>query len=264
MITTYYSDLTLLGGGSAIQACRPIELRGRDYYCLQYNHAGSIEVTIDDRPTVQVQGPSLLLTTPQHDYIFGNREGWHHNYVAFSGPRVRRYIESGLLQVERPLQQIRDSRTFLARFGSCIEALRERDQPRAAHALEGLLLALPCEGLPPSELLHHAQIRLLTESMRRQPARCWDLAEEAERLGLSLVHLRRLFKRVAGEAPGRFLLQSRLALAADLLTGTLQPIKQIAGECGLGNVHYFTRIFRRQYHRPPGQFRREFLGDTKV
>ncbi len=261
MITSYYDDLTILGAGTSLRARRPIRLLGRKYWCLQYNHAGAIEVTIDSQSPRAIQGPSLLLTAPGHDYVFGSGNGWHHNYVAFAGGRVQRYIRTGFLPVSQPLLPIHDSHAFLAQLADCVGAFRRQNSLSACYKLEGLLLQLHRESRPVEAPPHHEQVRQLAERMRKSPGQTWRLAEEAEALHLSEVHLRRLFKQITGQAPGQFLLQCRLAIAADRLTGTLLPIKQIAATCGIENIHYFSRVFRRQYHLPPGRFRREFLGE---
>ena len=261
MIMIYFDDLTILGVATSIQARNFIRLLGRDYWCLQYNHAGTITVTIDKQPPQEVQGPSLLLTSPGHDYVFGSPDGWHHNYVAFTGPRVKRYVRTNLLPVQEPLWQIQDSHAFLTQLTACAAAYRRRDTASAAHGLEALLLQIHRQTHVVNKPSHHLDVRQLVDHMRNEPEKNWDLAEQAVRLHLSLVHLRRLMKEITGQAPGQFLLQCRLVIAADRLMGTLLPIKQIAAESGIGDVHYFSRVFRKKYHCPPGYYRSQFLGD---
>jgi AraC-like DNA-binding protein len=262
MSITFYDDLVLLHGGTGGHPSEPVVLRGRDYYCLQYNHAGTIEVRIDNALPRSVHGPSVLVTSPGHDFIFGNHEGWHHSHIAFSGPRVARYIESGLLPTEQPIVQIHDSGEFLKMFEHCVRALRSGDEPTSCHLLEGLLLRLhaPSDELAP--MPHHEEVRQLAEAMREAPTEEYDLEREAAWIHISEAHLRRLFRKLVGSSPSRFLLQCRLTASADRLATTRDPIKQIAADYQFQSIHHFTRVFSKQYGLPPGRFRRELLGDV--
>jgi len=248
-------------GSTGNRTSRPIRLFDRNYYCLQYNHAGTIQVKIDDQPEQTVQGPSLLITGPGHRFIFGSEDGWHHNYIAFSGPRVDRYIETGLLPIRSPLQTIEDSQRFFAEFEFCVNSFKENALPQACHALEGLLVQLQRQPAPKEEPHPNRQVRELADAMRDQPTEAYELAQEAAKIHISLAHLRRVFRQQTGLPPGRYLQQCRLSAAADLLASTRNPVKQIAAECRLGGVHYFTRIFRNQYGQPPARFRSEMLGE---
>ncbi len=261
MSNTYYSDLLLRHGGLDIQASRLIRLWDRDYYCLQYNHAGTISVQIDEQPARMIQGPSLLITSPGHQFEFGSPSGWHHNFIAFSGPRVERYVATGLLPVDQPLRHIEESQSFYALFGSCVKAIKRNAQDEAAHALEGLFLQLHQEPRRKEEPFHHQQVRALADAMREDPLAEYDLEQEARLIHISLAHLRRLFRQLVGHSAGKYLQQCRLSAAADRLASTRDPIKCIAEECHLGGVHYFTRIFRNAYGHPPARFRSELMGE---
>lgn len=261
MITTYFDDLKLLRGATDIDSRRYIELRDRDYWCLQYNHAGTISVKIDGRDPLFIEGPSLLITSPGHEYFFGTKDGWHHNYIAFKGPRVKRYLQSGLLPRKRDTTKIRDGHTFLNQLKNTLSLMETGEIPKACHSFEGLLLHLQQPAKPTEEPSLRGRIRSLTQDMRNQPEKNWDLQAEADRLHISLVHLRRVFKEVTRLAPGQFLLNSRLSVAAEKLSSTFLPLKQIAAEVGFENIHYFSRVFSREYGLPPGRFRREFLGE---
>ncbi len=261
MSTTYFNNLILMHGSTDEQPDSPVVLSNRDYYCLQYNHAGTIDVKIDDKIPQTVTGPSLLITSPGHNFVFGNNEGWHHNYIAFSGHRVEHYISSGLLPVKHPLRQIHDSKGFFKQFEVCVQSIRNGILLEAAHQLEGLLIRLHTTPVDPESPPHHDGIHQLAAIMRESPMATYHLNQEAARLNISEAHLRRLFRKLIGHSPGRFLLQCRLTASADRLATTRAPIKQIASDYHFKSIHHFTRVFQKQYALPPGRFRREILGD---
>ena len=259
MINSYYHDLSILRGNTNIPSQRLIHLKNRDYWCLQYNHEGTISIKIDGQSPVEAKGPSLLITSPGHDYTFGNNEGWHHNYLAFTGDRVERYLKTGFIP-QNSILTIREGHRFLAHFEDCLKSLQRQDRDDACYHFEGLLLQLHRESRPKKDASFQSEIHQLVKKMRDHPEIPTDLDAEAKRLHLSLVHLRRTFKKVTGQAAGQFQNDCRLAKAANQLTGTFLPIKQIAADCGLDNIHYFSRVFTRKYGLPPGKYRREFLG----
>jgi AraC-like DNA-binding protein len=268
MSMDFYDDIQLLAGSTGTYPDRPIRLKNRDYYCLQYNHSGRITVRIGDEAPRQARAPSILITHPYGTFSFGvEPEGsWHHNYVAFRGDRVERYIESGLLPVRRPLRLLTDSRAFLAAFEICVAHTRAGRNDRAAHALEEILLLMREQRSPGAEgeVPSVRAIQGLARRIRNRPSRRWRAAAEARRVHLSTAHFRRLFKQVAGAPLGQYVLQCRLSYAADMLATTSTPIKQIASDAGMGSVHYFTRVFGRQYHVPPARFRQEIRGRAGV
>jgi AraC-like DNA-binding protein len=77
----------------------------------------------------------------------------------------------------------------------------------------------------------------------------------ARRAGLPPVRFARLIKRIFRLTPNQLILQTRLALAARLLTETDRSIADIAVSCGFYDHSAMTRAFRSVTHLTPTQFR---------
>lgn len=67
----------------------------------------------------------------------------------------------------------------------------------------------------------------------------------------------RLFQKNLGMTPTEFLISLRLKKAKDLLITTQKNVVEIALESGFSNSSYFGKVFREEFHIPPGEYRRQ-------
>jgi AraC-like DNA-binding protein len=81
------------------------------------------------------------------------------------------------------------------------------------------------------------------------------LSELAASAGLSPFHFLRLFKRETGLTPHRFLVQTRIRHAVELLRETSRTVTEIAFEVGFGDLSNFINAFRREVGIPPRSYR---------
>lgn len=68
-------------------------------------------------------------------------------------------------------------------------------------------------------------------------------------------HLSRTMRKEMGCTPTQYINSLRLTYAANLLLHSDRPIIDISSDIGFDNLSYFYRVFKRQYHMPPAQFR---------
>lgn len=76
-------------------------------------------------------------------------------------------------------------------------------------------------------------------------------------------YLGRLFHANTGRSFHQYLNQIRLEHAVSLLENTTMSILNIALECGYSNITYFNRIFYKNFHLSPSQYRTEKKNVTK-
>ena len=82
---------------------------------------------------------------------------------------------------------------------------------------------------------------------------------EAEKLNISTQHFRRIFRKFTGSSPQHYLLQQRLAQAANLLAHSEEQIGAIAAAVGFDDMFYFSHLFKKYYGISPKKYREEFL-----
>ena len=87
-----------------------------------------------------------------------------------------------------------------------------------------------------------------------------DLCVErlAERVAMSPRNFTRVFTRDVGVPPARYVTEARLAAARQLLEQTPYPLEVIAEKSGFGTSINLRRVFEKQLHLTPGEYRQRF------
>jgi len=101
--------------------------------------------------------------------------------------------------------------------------------------------------------------------MHRRPAHPWTLDELARDANTSRSVLAERFQLLVGSSPMHYLMQWRMLLAANLLSGSNAPLARIAEDVGYQTDTAFSRAFRREYGEPPAAWRRRLsLGGSSA
>lgn len=72
---------------------------------------------------------------------------------------------------------------------------------------------------------------------------------------LSEDHFIRRFRATVGQTPAQYVLERRIAAAAQRLVFTAESIDAIANDCGFPDRFYFSRVFAKRIGLPPAAFR---------
>lgn len=83
----------------------------------------------------------------------------------------------------------------------------------------------------------------------------------SECLNVNRSYLSNLFRREVGMTITDYVTDRRIRMAADLLLTTQAPIKNVAKQVGIMDVHYFSRLFKRKMGSPPSQYRSRGIQD---
>ncbi|WP_044564470.1 helix-turn-helix domain-containing protein [Azospirillum sp. B4] len=85
-----------------------------------------------------------------------------------------------------------------------------------------------------------------------------DLSNEmlADLIQLSRSHFCAAFRRSLGISPRNFIIERRVARAAQLMLGGDASLADIAGVCGFSDQAHFSRLFRRSRGETPSRWRR--------
>ena len=86
---------------------------------------------------------------------------------------------------------------------------------------------------------------------------CDDISVSAlaRQAGMSEVYFRRLFRKVMGTSPARFMIDCRVSHAKELLFEDYLTLEEISERCGFSSLSYFCRVFKASTGMTPGEFR---------
>jgi len=103
---------------------------------------------------------------------------------------------------------------------------------------------------------HGALLIKLMDQIEADPAEPWSNSLIADRMNLSIDYTAKLFKQYAGMPPAEFIQSVRHREARKLLRETGLPIERIGEMIGYPDIHYFSRVFRRQEGISATEYRR--------
>lgn len=81
----------------------------------------------------------------------------------------------------------------------------------------------------------------------------------AKELFLNPSYLSGLFKNEVGITLTEYVNKKRLKYSTTLLEATNLPIQEVAQKCGIPDIHYYTRLFKREYNITPREYRKMYM-----
>ena len=81
------------------------------------------------------------------------------------------------------------------------------------------------------------------------------MEELADKVGLGLRSFMRRFKKATGDTPLNYLQRVRIETAKELLSNSSLSIDQVGYRVGYEDASYFSRLFKREVEKTPGDFR---------
>lgn len=157
-----------------------------------------------------------------------------------------RYFLSQLAEAARTAQEGKSFYEFRLRnlFSSLWETIYSR--------------ATELEAVDMTESTHDIErVKIMLTFMREHYHEKLTVPQIADCIPVSERECYRLFQNNLGMTPTEFLISLRLKNARDLLISTQKSVVEIALESGFGNSSYFGKVFRQEFHMPPGEYRRQ-------
>ncbi|MGB8166295.1 MAG: AraC family transcriptional regulator [Chthoniobacteraceae bacterium] len=137
------------------------------------------------------------------------------------------------------------------------------------HLSRLLLHLLECPALPQDRRDIHSGttardviLEKINHYIREHLSQSVTISDIANELGYSVSHLRAVFRDRLGVSLGRYMRESRLSEAAQLLQSSELNVSAIGERCGFESLYAFSRAFRKAYGIPPRAYRQLVVEGT--
>lgn len=223
-----------------------------DVWCIHfYRYHGRLRVRGEEFPIrpgfVSLTPPNIVL---EHQF---DQPRCTHAVAHFSLP------PTGVCSYTIPVMQDRgqDFGRLSAEFEQAVGCFAF-NPCRAEVRLWDILWQLSPSSLPDSAALRlHPAVQQALQTVELRLGEPLSVREIAREVDLSTSHLSRLFRSATGSTVVGYLLSRRVERARHLLTYSSLPVKTIAEQVGLPDLHQFNKTLRRALGAAPRAFREQ-------
>ena len=233
----------------------------RELVIWQYTLKGRGCIRVDGVEYDLPPGMCFLARAPEDNcyYLPSKQPFWEFIYLTLGGAELFR-LAGELRRRRGPVFRLPEDSRVVAAAWSIIEAARrnELQEPHAVSALAyDFMMRLfrpdSVEADVPDEDKMLVRIR---NYCLNHIAETLDVDALARVAGYSRWHFSRLFRRVSGRSPSRFVTELRMEYALRLLQTSGDPLKVVGERCGYADTGHFCRVFRSVCGITPDSFRR--------
>ena len=172
------------------------------------------------------------------------------NYLIICNTILRKAAQQGGVH---PFHLDRISSAFAAR----IELIHNMEEGRE---LMSEMMLNYCRLVRQHALRHYSPpVQKAVTYIEAEPAADLHLQHLARTLSVSAGYLSTLFHKETGKTVTEYVTDVRMDTAANLLRHTQLQVQTVAQHCGIGDVNYFSKVFKRHFGLTPRQFREEHL-----
>jgi len=187
--------------------------------------------------------------------LFRPGEG-HEEWVVGSEPLESVFIGFEGDGLESVPGRVFDADGRLRLLAEWLHSLRDQPGAEGRTAQQAFHAALVAEYERLGAQKESVLVERVREYVRRHLAEPITLGRLATFAAMSPFHFIRCYRQQSGHTPMADVRRMRAEQARDLVLTTGQPLKAIAPQVGIPDEYALYRLFRRQFGRTPGQFRR--------
>lgn len=206
----------------------------------------------------------LLDCRQEYSHISSAEHPWELLWLHFNGPQAYQYFQyviqkNGYCFRTSHLAAISESIRELIRLNSDVS---ENSDILSSNLITGIL-TMSVTGC--QKYTGHRQVTGMKEKLYQiltyinehfsEPI---NLDSLADRFYISKYHLSREFKKEYNQTIIQYLLNKRITYAKELLRFTDMSIGEIAQKCGIGDMNYFNKVFRKVEGGTASEYRRRW------
>ncbi len=236
---------------------------GRVDYQLIYIFEGECAVTADGGDIIAEKG-SVIFYRPREPqkYCFYAKDDPYYGYIHFTGNGCEAIFDRLSLGADT-VYHLRHHTEIKNLFTRICEEYSKRAQ-NCEMLCEGMLISMLAlidsynekNDTPTPSRKSSEKINEIIAEIQGDPTRELDIEECARRCSLSASRFMTVFKRYTGRSPHRFLTETRMYRAKELLLYSDYTIAEISDSLGYADQNYFSRIFKKYYTVSPSEYRK--------
>lgn len=170
------------------------------------------------------------------------------NFCVIGNTLMRKAAEHGGVH---PVYLDRASSEFAKRIESF-------SQLSAGQELFGDMVRTYCRLVRKHKAQHYSpQVEKAVLCIESDLSRDLTLSTLAETLGISPGYLSTLFRQETGKTVTDFVNEKRMEHAAQLLRASTLQVQTVAQYCGISDVNYFSKLFKRHHGMTPREYRKQ-------
>ncbi len=244
-----------------------------------YHHRFELVIVAESSGPVRIDQTSYMLQPGECALIFPNQ---FHHYLELNDSRAAWLFLTFDIRNPEAIQALRDAPRALDDDALKLmeQIVREYLHPERGvsdtlsisyHVSRLLLHLLTCAVLPGDRRDIHSSdsardviLEKINRYVREHLSQSVTISDISHELNYSVSHLRAVFRDRLGVSLGRYMRESRLSEAAQLLQSSQLNISAIGERCGFESLYAFSRAFRKAYGIPPRAYRQLVVEGTSL
>lgn len=236
----------------------------RGYYLIHYivKGSGSYEVNGTSYP---VRPGEIFIIHPGQVVSYSCKDEsipWSFCWIGFSGQASSVYLRELGIREQTYVQRLSSS-SFFDRTLACLRYIEKNQNSLMQVQLTALLLeTLLCirkgNSIParqrPDDLVKKAIQYIEFNYMKNISIR-----DVVDHVNLERTYFYRIFKQCTGLSPQRYLMELRIKKSIELMHTNAYTFSEIASYIGVGDVYYFSRLFKRIMGVSPSVYQKSHI-----
>lgn len=230
-----------------------------DSYLLLYIEKGQLTLTYEEE-TKEVIAGSFLLIDCYKPHSYSTSEGCDTLWCHFDGKVAAKMYETVVSHIGTVFS-MSDSYSVLNKLQKIYQTFVDGKlikEPLMSKYLNDILTSLLL--YTPEDSTSYNYMNMAEETIsyiNEHLTEDISVPTLAARVGLSLYHFIRSFKKETGFTPHEYIIHTRINTAKYLLKNTELPIKEICYQCGFSNESVFCNCFKQRLKVTPIQYRKQ-------
>ncbi len=238
--------------------------RKRDDWYLMYFTAGRANVVFDGKEYTVKKGDILLFEPGYPQKLHRKREDDAVNYYVHFGGYAASEILRDCGLARSGIYNLGEDPLVLDTFVHLIVAFTlGNDIPYVNYLFSKILMHISAHREEAQNRVHMTEAydnKVIMGLMRLD----WEakhsenptMKKYADISGYGMSQFVRSFKATTGKTPTRYMIDSKISKAKELLLTTSLPMNQVASLCGYNDPLYFSRIFKKRVGVSPREYRK--------